>query len=410
MVPHERHNQFGMRYMEHSIAILYDVAAPFHKGGGEFRMYEVARRLVQRGWRVHWYSWKEWDGEEASADGIEYFSLGELPDLYSGSGRRTPEEALAYAYATFKGVDIARYDIVWCGQWPILHALGAVLRGHRNIVAELWEIWPFSTWLRYSKVVGVFGWILQSLLLLAARHGALSLVTISNLGYEMAGKAGIPDRNMALIHNGVDVQMIRDLDPVDDGWDVVVVGRLVPHKGVDIIIEALARLFDKGMAVQTLVVGGGPEQQRLMRLVEARGLESVVEFTGRVEDKRDVYRMMKSARLYVSASQKEGGGSITLIEAYAAGLPVVAFVGKEAVDPALIPSPECGIGLTPDKWTPSSLAAAIEARLSSQPLEDGETTIENYVAQFDWNAIGQQYEALFGQRLESLVLDHDCND
>lgn len=109
----------------------------------------------------------------------------------------------------------------------------------------------------------------------------------------------------------------RSLD-LGGGVVVLVAGRLVRSKRVDLVLEAVAATHD----VQLLVVGHGELQDELERRAEGLDLGSRVRFAGFVDD--DVLpALFASADLVASASEYEGFG-LTLVEAMACGLPVVA--------------------------------------------------------------------------------------
>jgi glycosyltransferase involved in cell wall biosynthesis len=105
-----------------------------------------------------------------------------------------------------------------------------------------------------------------------------------------------------------------------------VVGRLLALKGQDRLIDALALLYARGTQADLLIVGGeahGVEvgiEQRLRAQVTRLGLERHVTFTGQVESARSYIELMD---VLVSASDRDGFG-ITVVEAMAAGVPVVA--------------------------------------------------------------------------------------
>ena len=48
--------------MKNTILIAYDTVYPFHKGGGEYRIYQIAYNLVIKGWKVIWLCSKCWEG------------------------------------------------------------------------------------------------------------------------------------------------------------------------------------------------------------------------------------------------------------------------------------------------------------------------------------------------------------
>ncbi|MGI0152007.1 MAG: glycosyltransferase family 4 protein, partial [Thermoplasmata archaeon] len=97
-------------------------------------------------------------------------------------------------------------------------------------------------------------------------------------------------------------------------------GRLVPHKGVDTLLRALARL---PADVALLVVGRGPDLPELSELARRLGLSGRVRFCPRVSDE-ELPAFLKAADLFVfpSVNRLEGFG-LAVAEALATGLPVV---------------------------------------------------------------------------------------
>ncbi len=103
---------------------------------------------------------------------------------------------------------------------------------------------------------------------------------------------------------------------------LLVLGRLVPHKRVDLVVDALASLLAERPGLTLDICGQGPEQERLAQLIAERGLERHVTVHGFLpeEDKRT---LLREARLHVCASEVEGWGQV-VIEAAGYGLPTVA--------------------------------------------------------------------------------------
>jgi len=130
---------------------------------------------------------------------------------------------------------------------------------------------------------------------------------------------------LALIENGVDEAFLvvgaqRNHGNPPRAIHLITVGSLIPRKGVDQILRALARL---GGAQSTLnVVGTGPEEQSLREMATSLGLAGRVTFTGRVEP-GEVPALLAEADVFVLASHSEGRPNVVL-EAMAAGLPVIA--------------------------------------------------------------------------------------
>jgi len=102
---------------------------------------------------------------------------------------------------------------------------------------------------------------------------------------------------------------------------LVAVSRHQPRKGVHVLIRALARLRSAGVPFRACLIGDGPLLPAHRRLAAALGLEGSVTLTGPVPDS---YRCLQHAALFVLPSLGEQSGSLALIEAMQAGLPVVA--------------------------------------------------------------------------------------
>jgi glycosyltransferase involved in cell wall biosynthesis len=101
---------------------------------------------------------------------------------------------------------------------------------------------------------------------------------------------------------------------------VVAVSRHDPRKGVNVLIRALARLRAGAIPFRACLVGGGPLLDENRRLVTRLGLDAHVSVTGFVPDPRAYLRL---ADVFVLPSLRESSGSVSLIEALHAGLPVV---------------------------------------------------------------------------------------
>jgi glycosyltransferase involved in cell wall biosynthesis len=136
-----------------------------------------------------------------------------------------------------------------------------------------------------------------------------------------------------------------------------ILGRLLPWKGQDRFLEALALLRGDGLHVHGLVIGGdahglAPEYGELLkRRTRELGLEPHVTFTGQVQSGADQLQLLD---VVVSASAREPFG-IVLVEAMAAGVPVVAV---DAAGPREIV--EHGTtGLLARTGEPSELSAAL---------------------------------------------------
>jgi glycosyltransferase involved in cell wall biosynthesis len=101
---------------------------------------------------------------------------------------------------------------------------------------------------------------------------------------------------------------------------LISVGRLVSIKGFENLIEAVGRLLSDGVLAKLLIVGDGPDRSRYEELIRGKALSASIRLLGQREDVSD---LLRSSDCFVLASRSEGL-SCSIIEAMAAGLPVVA--------------------------------------------------------------------------------------
>lgn len=150
---------------QRSLAILYDAAYPFVDGGGQRRIFEIAKAFVAAGWQVDWYAMHSWDGDPCQErGGIVYHGVGGPLHFYGADGRRSLRQALAYGRAIlFSRAGFSSCDLVWCGQWPFFHLLALILRlvpWRTHLLVDWWEVWGRRRWLHYHRILGFGGWLL----------------------------------------------------------------------------------------------------------------------------------------------------------------------------------------------------------------------------------------------------------
>ncbi|HEY7702110.1 MAG TPA: glycosyltransferase family 4 protein, partial [Candidatus Limnocylindrales bacterium] len=129
-----------------------------------------------------------------------------------------------------------------------------------------------------------------------------------------------------VIPNGVDVARFATAVPIarwQDGIpNVLFVGRHEPRKGLLDLLKAHRILRRTGGKSRLLIVGSGPQEREARRYVATRGLNGV-EFLGRVSDDEKA-QLYKTADVYVSPATGGESFGIVLLEAMAAGTPIVA--------------------------------------------------------------------------------------
>jgi colanic acid/amylovoran biosynthesis glycosyltransferase len=141
---------------------------------------------------------------------------------------------------------------------------------------------------------------------------------------------------------------------------ILSVGRLSPEKGQLGLIEAFATAVDRGLDARLVLVGDGPDRDRVHAAVVARRLEARVELRGR-QAEAAVLEAMADADVFAMASFMEGL-PVVLMEAMAMGLPVVAPAITGI--PELVVHGETGLLFAASHW--DELAEAL-LRLAGDP-------------------------------------------
>ena len=140
---------------------------------------------------------------------------------------------------------------------------------------------------------------------------------------------GAPASKISVIASAVDSEALRPRRVRDDvrrelGTPaeqpaILALARLVPRKGIDVLVNALAILARDGLAAELWIAGDGPEEGALKALVSKLGLDGI-RFLGR---RTDVADLLGACDVVAVPSRLEGLG-VAALEAMAAGRPVVA--------------------------------------------------------------------------------------
>jgi phosphatidylinositol alpha-mannosyltransferase len=162
-----------------------------------------------------------------------------------------------------------------------------------------------------------------------------------------------------IIPNGVDLDRYTGAEPYENLRDgtlnILFVGRLEERKGLIHLLKAYNRLRKRKVDARLLVCGAGPKLREYKRFVGLRGIRDV-EFLGRVSDKEKV-RYFASADIFCAPNTGQESFGIVLLEAMAAGVPIVAsdIHGVKRVVERNVP------GLLVEPRNPRALAAALYA-------------------------------------------------
>jgi glycosyltransferase involved in cell wall biosynthesis len=215
---------------------------------------------------------------------------------------------------------------------------------------------------------------------------------------------GVSRRHISIAPCGVDTQRFTPDGPARSRgtrFRLATIGRLVPRKGVDTVIRALARLAEAGRRdVELLVVGGSvdkervagdPEVRRLRDLADSLGVGNQVIFTGQVS-RDEMPQLMRSLDAVVCCPWYEPFGIVPL-EAMASGVPtIVAAVG------GLAETTVDGVtGLHVPPKDPEALAEAVSA-LADDPQRRarlGAAGVERARSRYTWDRVAADTERIY---------------
>lgn len=214
-------------------------------------------------------------------------------------------------------------------------------------------------WLDNSRLLHLYG-IVDRLVL----RSFAAVVAVSQEVRNRLVKAGVPRDRVRLIANGIDPQPFQQHRAIEPNPDLPLtvgfVGRLSHEKGVDLFLQAAAIVSQQLPATRFVVFGDGPDRPVLEELVNRLSLKDRVSLPGRREDMPAVYA---SLDILVSSSRQEGL-PISLLEAMASGLPILATAVGEV--PSLIRHQQTGILVAPNDVP--ALAHAMTALLTDASL------------------------------------------
>jgi len=171
-------------------------------------------------------------------------------------------------------------------------------------------------------------------------------------------KAGIREEKIRTVRNGIDlcpfddaVPSLREVSTSDRTLIVGLIGRLSWEKGIDIFLRAAARVLAAFPGVKFVVVGEGPDRDKLELLIDELKIRENTSMLGRREDMPSIYA---SLDVMVSASRQEGL-PMAILEGMASGLPLVATAVGEV--PTVVMNDRTGLLVPPEDI--DSLAAGI---------------------------------------------------
>lgn len=227
---------------------------------------------------------------------------------------------------------------------------------------------------------------------LAYRHADRVICQTRPMALELQRELCVNEASLVVLPNPTDVSLIRSKQPDPQKLlafpTLIAIGRLVPEKGFDLLLDALAALPAPLNSAHLLLVGSGPQQLQLEQQAEQLGIRSRVQFLGHIPN--PVARF-HHASAFVLSSRTEGLPN-ALLEAAAAGLPIIATPASAGV-----------VDLLNDRdgaWLASSISSrALQATLQTAlaAIRPGQRYLHTWIEAYELPRAIASYESAIDQ-------------
>jgi len=258
---------------------------------------------------------------------------------YEGAPRRDVVDGLHISRAG------GRYTVyIWAGLAMVASriGLGPLRRSRPDVVIDSQNGLPFLARLAFGRRVVVlvhhchrdqwpvagpflarFGWFVESWLS-PRLHRDNQYVTVSLPSVRDLVDLGVDANRVAVVRNGLDEAPPHTLTGERSATPrAVVLSRLVPHKQIEDVLDAVAVLRTRIPELHLDVIGGGWWQDRLVRRAEQLGISDAVTFHGHVDDVTK-HAVVQRCWVHLLPSAKEGWG-LAVIEAAQHGVPTIGY-------------------------------------------------------------------------------------
>lgn len=307
---------------------------------------------------------------------------------------------------TIKLYQKKHYDGFFIGHFMTTHAFGAiVLKYLKKIPYAILVHGNDLTYAINTKIDKILGrWLLNNAsLIMCNSYFTANCVRIA--GYKGQVEVLNPGVDLVQFHPGADTTEVRNKYGLNGRRVILTVARLVPKKNVESVLQALPKVIEYFPDLLYIVVGEGPDRERLEKICDELKLRPYVHFLGRIENSllpalycaSNLFIMPTKGTETVEGTETFG---ITFIEANACGLPVIAGNTGGVADAVV----DGETGLFVDPCNVSEIARAMILLLSDMQYsrklgENGRRRIETY---FNWQNIGAKFE-LFLEKMHYYV-------
>lgn len=216
------------------------------------------------------------------------------------------------------------------------------------------------------------------------------LIAVSSAVAEHAVHLGARPETVRVIANGVDIQQFHPgTGPERGAFRIACVGRLIFNKGPQYLVEAAPEVLRSHPEAEFVFVGDGPLRAGLEERARQLGISRRLTFLG---TRPDVASILQTCHILARPSLLEGM-PLTILEAMACGLPVVATPISGTAE--LVRDGENGLVVRPAD--PASLARAILRLMDDEPLREAQGRRGRHLVEngFSWDAVAAQTLAVY---------------
>ncbi len=315
------------------IAFIYDSAYPWFNGGAEWRRMLIAKKFINNGDEVHYFTMfrKGMPSFEFKYNNIYFHCIGNAEDetkMYINK-RRNIWWAVKFAMLLIFKLNKEKFDVIDADAMPYLHlipiAVYSKIRKVKFIISWA-EIWNKKYWISYAgKSIGTIGFFIEKLCLdLTKYHIMISSKTkqefISlNKNYKnkeiIVFPCAINSSEIEKINKKYE-NKCKEKRLISTNNLFLAIGRLIPEKRFDKAIESI-----KNTNAKLMIIGIGPEENKLKKLAEKLRISKRVIFKSRLE-RNELLKKIKTSLGLLMMSRREGLSIITL-EVIALKKPVI---------------------------------------------------------------------------------------
>lgn len=306
------------------LAFIADRVEPYYHGGYERHVSSLASRL-SRSHSVTIFTSVP-SGKPQVSGGVRIGSVGPFLRYTRASGSHSIVQSAAFALSalvrlpslkTFDFVDVLGIPYV---QMP-------EIRVRASLEKWTWGVTIWEAWRNYAFHAGVLGPLykagFRASIDIASKGTHPLIVGSVRTKQSLTEGYRIDSGRVFVVPPGIDRSGIEAIQAQSDVADCVYVGRLDSYKRVRDLLLALSILRRTGVNLRCVIAGEGVELGRLRELSTRLGLNEQIQFLGYIDETRK-FALLKSAKIFVLPSEREGF-SITTLEAITCGAcPIVA--------------------------------------------------------------------------------------